>query len=210
MDDRELKEFIKKLEGFSSEIYDDTKGNPTIGYGSNLNSPEIPEILEKRNIKVSPAGQVSPAEAESIFEDQLNEKIRYFNEIKKRDFPNFQPTPNKERALLSAGYNSPKIWGPNLRQHLDKNDDVSVVKELLLKSNRDKSPGIQKRRLEEAMEYAGEDFENIFNSLSEEEKRELIAPIFNIQNVHERQRVFEEFPFLKPRNRYKRLRGKLE
>ena len=203
-------DFIKSHEGHSPETYDDIKGIPTVGYGANLESPDMPGIAEKMNIDLDAvkAGRARLGQdtSEKIFQEQKSEKERYFDTIKDKDFPSSDITDNERAALVSLGYNSPKLWGPNLRQKLEDNDDVGVAREILLESNKNKVPGIQKRRLDEARLYAGDNWENVYNTLTSQEKKELRNIILEIKNPHERERVLNEFPFLKHTMRFQKLR----
>lgn len=203
-------DFIKQHEGFSAETYGDTKGIPTIGYGGNLQSPDMPEILEEVGVDPEMALQgkvrLGKDTSEKIFEKQRAEKEQYFDNIKQKDFPDSDISENERAALVSMGYNSPRLWGPKLRKMLQMNDDVGVAKEIMLGSNKNKVPGIQKRRLEEARMYSGDNFEQVYKTLSPQEKDEMRNIILQIKNPHERQRVLEEFSFLKPELRFNKLR----
>ena len=143
MSDR-FKKLIRRHEGYSPERYDDTKGIPTVGVGANLQTSESHEILKDLNIPfedvLSGNRKLTPQEAETILNRQLEEKQRYFNTIKEKDFPESDITPEEEEALLSLGFNSPKLWGPNLRRYLKENRDIEAAKEILLRSNKDKTP----------------------------------------------------------------------
>lgn len=216
MDDEKDKEyddptgtFIKSHEGYSPEVYGDTKGIPTVGYGANLESPDIAETLNTLNLDeqaIRQGASVDKKSADAIFQAQRAEKERYFDTINKKDFPDSDISENERAALVSMGYNSPRLWGPKLRKMLQMNDDAGVTREILTGSNKNNVPGIQKRRLEEAKMYAGDDFEQIYNSLPPEEKNKIVNTIQQIKNPHERQRVFQQYPFLTPQTRFTKLR----
>jgi GH24 family phage-related lysozyme (muramidase) len=203
-------EFIKQHEGYSPETYEDTKGLETIGYGANLASPDVPKIMDDMNIDHDLAIQgrvrIGKDTANKIFDAQRQEKEQIFDNINKRDFPNSEITENERAALISLGYNSPKLWGPNLRSKLEANDDIGVAREILLQSNKSKTPGLQKRRLEEAKLYSGENWEKVYQTLSPQERKEIRNIILQIKNPHERERVLNEFPFLRPNMRFQKLR----
>jgi GH24 family phage-related lysozyme (muramidase) len=200
MDNKRFNKLIKKHEGFSPDVYDDTQGNPTIGAGTNLNSPEVPEMLEKQGLDVDAvrSGEqlVDPSTLMKLSQEQLNEKRQYLDNIRKRDFPNARITPEKQEVLESLMYNSPALLGPNLRDQLNRNDEIEATKEILLRSNKNKDPGIQKRRLDEARTFSGKNFQEVMKTLTPEEKAEIRNLIQNIKNVHERNRVFEMYPEL--------------
>lgn len=210
-----IKSFLKNQEGYSDDVYQDTEGNPTVGYGSNLRSPEVSGHLEEMGIDKQRvlAGEdtLSPEEAELLKQKQIEDKQQFLENVRKKDFPNAQISPEQYTALTSLAYNSPQLIGPQLRALLNENRPQDVAKEILLRSNKDKVPGLQKRRLEEAKMYSGEDFPNVVKTLTPEEIKEIRTIINGIQNVHERNRVFEQYPFLQeivPKRQFKRLVNK--
>ena len=197
---RKLKKFLKEQEGYSPDVYADTEGNPTVGFGANLNSPEVDQYLsemgkDKERI-LSGEESLDPTESDQLKDMQLQDKQQFLEAVKKRDFPQAQIEPNEQDALLSMAYNSPQLIGPNMRKLLNENRKEDVSKEILLRSNRDKTPGIQKRRLEESRMYSGPNFENIVKTLKPEEIHEIRNIINNIKNVNEREKVLQEYPFL--------------
>lgn len=207
--------FLKKQEGSSPEKYLDIEGKPTIGFGANLNSPETPQLLESMGIPyqdvISGKRSLTPEESDLLLNKQLEEKKKYFNIIKKHDFPNAQIQPNEQTALQSLMYNNPHLIGPAMRDLLNKNQKEDVAKEILLRSNKDKQPGIQKRRMEEASQYSGDNFKDVVNNLSNEEKSQIVDILKSIKNPNERKKVMDQYPFLSeimPSRPYNRVFGK--
>lgn len=213
MDD-ELKKLLKRHEGQESSVYKDIKGIPTVGVGGNLQSPEIPQILEDLGTsreEVLSGKQLTPEQQEGLLDSQIQEKRNYFDNIRKRDFPEADITENEKTALESMMFQSPKLIGPNMRQLLQENKDIEAAKEILLRSNKEKSPGIAKRRLEESRMFAGDRYQELVDSLTSEEIKEVYNLVNSIKNPYTREEVLKEYPFLrqitKP-NRYKKLRNK--
>ena len=208
-----LKDFIKKHEGEKFKVYDDEPGNPTIGAGFNLNSPDASNILGQMGLnrqELLQGKEITPEQSNELLDRKIDAHQVLLERLRQKDFPNSEIYPNEQDALDSLMYNSPKLIGPNMRQHLEANDDTEAAREIMLKSNRDKVPGIQKRRLEEAEMYAGDNFENVVESLSPEEITEVKNIIGQIKNPHTRMEIMKQFPFLKdvvPSSRFKKLRG---
>lgn len=207
-----IMDIIRGFEGFSSTAYPDIKDIPTVGLGVNLQSPEVPQILESQGLNVDElkAGrqEITPEQADTVAREQLAEKLRYFDAIKNRDFPDSEIEPHEERALLSLGYNSPRLWGPRIRKLLNINDDIGVAKEILLRSNRERSGGLQRRRILEAKIYAGDKWEEVLNSLSPEEHGEIMQILNTIRNPYTKKQLPQEFPDLFQDNRFTKLFNK--
>lgn len=199
--DEKLKAFLKQQEGFQNQQYTDQTDNPTIGYGSKMTSPEVPDVLQDMGVDpatiTSGERQLTPEQADQLQNKQIEEKQKYFNNIKKQDFPHAEIKDNENTALMSLMYNNPQLVGPDMRQQLENNDKIAVAKEILLRSNKAKDAGLQKRRLDEAAMYSGETFPDVINSLNDDEKSQIRTILGNIQNVNERERVLNQYPFLR-------------
>lgn len=195
-----FKRLRNQFEGFSEEVYPDEKGIPTVGPGINLNSPEIPQILSEMGY--DPSGvksgeqSISPEHLESIANEQLKEKQRYLQSIQKRDFPEYKPTENELNALMLLMSNSPKLIGPNLRDRLNKNDRFGAFDEIISRSNKDKSPGVQFRRMQEAEEFAGENAPEYFQRLPTSQKDEMRSILEQTQNPGHLEDIKKRFPQL--------------
>lgn len=201
----QLDKLIKGHEQFRDSVYQDSDNNPTIGYGTNLNSPEVPEIMRLHDIDYDQVKlgnrKLSEEEANKIKDAQITDKERYFNKMLGERVPaSSELNDTKKAALMSMYYNSPKLFGPNMVQHLNNNDDINVIKEMLLRSNKDKKPGVLKRRLDEAEVYGGpQDFANTFKVMDNNEKRELIDILHRTENEQLKQELLKKYmPYLMP------------
>lgn len=205
-DKEQLKKFLEEVEGRSTTPYTDHKGNPTVGVGSNLNSPEMPAILNELGVTPEQLQKGLPIDTQdAIMDKQLDEKGRYLQNIQKRDFPNANLAPHQETAVKSLMYNAPGLVGPDMRGHLDKGDTAAAVKEILLRSNKNKIPGIQRRRLKEAETFAGDEWQQITDSLTDEERGQIYQLLEKIQNPHTKEQTLKEYDFLKPKKRFEGL-----
>lgn len=195
-----FKRLRNKFEGFSEEVYPDEKGIPTVGPGISLNSPEVPQILNEMGYDPSrvKSGEqlISPEHLESIANEQLKEKQRYLQTIQKQDFPEYKPTENELNALMLLMSNSPKLIGPNLRDRLNKNDRFGAFDEIISRSNKDKSPGVQFRRMQEAEEFAGENAPEYFQRLPTSQKDEMRSILEQTQNPGHLEDIKKRFPQL--------------
>ena len=126
--------YLKSWEKFGPELYDDKKGNITIGYGFHL-----PHLLKKykNGIRVE--------EADKEFEGVVNTFVPEFI----RRTPNFKNLNNNQRdALFSLFYNTggPEYSkSPMLFKYLKEGDYDKAVKEINHNEN-EKGMGGQKKR----------------------------------------------------------------
>lgn len=195
-----FKELRKRLEGFSPEVYPDQKGIPTVGHGINLNSPEVSEILDNMGYDTEAVKrgvlELSPEELDVVANEQDMEKKRYLQTIQKQDFPNYKPTENELNALMLLMSNSPKLIGPNLRQRLNNNDRFGAFDEIINRSNKDKSPGVQYRRMQEAEEFAGDKAQEYFQRLPASNIDEMRGILEQTQNPGHLEDMKKRFPHL--------------
>lgn len=126
--------YLKSWEKFKPELYDDKKGNITIGYGFHL-----PHLLKKYK------NGITVEEADKEFEGVVNTFVPEFI----RRTPNFKNLNNNQRdALFSLFYN---IGGPGyskspmLFKYLKEGDYDKAVKEINHNEN-EKGMGGQKKR----------------------------------------------------------------
>ncbi len=120
----------KEFEGFRGKVYKDTLGNPTVGFGFNLNDPEIkkqisPDIVSgRREMKIS--------EAEPIFEKRYDiarkDAMSYIG-------PNvFNKLPEeKQNVIVDMSYNlgRNKLGGfKKFREAVIQGDDEKAAAEL--------------------------------------------------------------------------------
>lgn len=126
--------YLKSWEKFEPELYDDKKGNITIGYGFHL-----PHLLKKYK------NGITVEEADKEFEGVVNTFVPEFI----RRTPNFKNLNNNQRdALFSLFYNTggPEYSkSPMLFKHLKEGDYDKAVKEINHNEN-EKGMGGQKKR----------------------------------------------------------------
>lgn len=126
--------YLKSWEKFEPELYDDKKGNITIGYGFHL-----PHLLKKYK------NGITVEEADKEFEGVVNTFVPEFI----RRTPNFKNLNNNQRdALFSLFYNTggPKYSkSPMLFKYLKEGDYDKAVKEITHNEN-EKGMGGQKKR----------------------------------------------------------------
>lgn len=126
--------YLKSWENFEPELYDDKKGNITIGYGFHL-----PHLLKKYK------NGITVEEADKEFEGVVNTFVPEFI----RRTPNFKNLNNNQRdALFSLFYNTggPEYSkSPMLFKYLKEGDYDKAVKEINHNEN-EKGMGGQKKR----------------------------------------------------------------
>lgn len=126
--------YLKSWEKFEPELYDDKKGNITIGYGFHL-----PHLLKKYK------DGITVEEADKEFEGVVNTFVPEFI----RRTPNFKNLNNNQRdALFSLFYNTggPEYSkSPMLFKYLKEGDYDKAVKEINHNEN-EKGMGGQKKR----------------------------------------------------------------
>lgn len=126
--------YLKSWEKFEPELYDDKKGNITIGYGFHL-----PHLLKKYK------NGITVEEADKEFEDVVNTFVPEFI----RRTPNFKNLNNNQRdALFGLFYNTggPEYSkSPMLFKYLKEGDYDKAVKEINHNEN-EKGMGGQKKR----------------------------------------------------------------
>lgn len=127
--------YLKSWEKFEPELYDDNKGNITIGYGFHL-----PHILKKYK------NGITEEEADKEFEGVVNTFVPEFI----RRTPNFKNLNNNQRdALFSLFYNTggPEYSkSPMLFKYLKEGDYDKAVKEINHDENDEGMGGQKKRR----------------------------------------------------------------
>lgn len=128
--------YLKSWENFEPELYDDKKGNITIGYGFHL-----PHLLKKYK------NGITVEEADKEFEGVVNTFIPEFI----RRTPNFKNLNNNQRdALFSLFYNTggPEYSkSPMLFKYLKEGDYDKAVKEINHNENEKGMGGQKKRRV---------------------------------------------------------------
>lgn len=135
--------YLKSWEKFEPELYDDKKGNITIGYGFHL-----PHILKKYK------NGITVEEADKEFEGVVNTFVPEFI----RRTPNFENLNNNQRdALFSLFYNTggPEYSkSPMLFKYLKEGDYDKAVKEINHDENDEGMGGQKKRRAFERLVFS--------------------------------------------------------
>jgi GH24 family phage-related lysozyme (muramidase) len=198
-----LKNHLQEVEGHSDEVYDDQKGIPTVGRGISLRSPSSQESLLRLGYDPDSVqrGEVSLSneELDQVENDIINQKRDYLNTIKSQSFPQKEFNEAQEAAMLSLMYNSPQLVGPKLRQFLNEGKDLDVMREIVLNSNRENSPGLQLRRIKEAELYGGPlDFQNMLKTMTPQEKAQVYQLLNKIDNEEQRNSVLEKYGQFNP------------
>lgn len=198
-----LKTHLSDVEGYSPDVYQDQKGVDTVGEGISLRSPATGKSL--LNLGYSPdqikSGEVqlNEDELQKTQDDILQQKRDQFSNIKSQSFPDKQFNEAQEAAMLSLMYNSPQLVGPNIRQRLNENDDLGAMKEILLNSNKEQSPGLQLRRVKEAELYGGPlDFQQLIKTLKPEEKKQVFDMLNKLDNEEHRKGALEKYKQFNP------------
>ena len=134
--------YLKSWEKFEPELYDDKKGNITIGYGFHL-----PHLLKKYK------NGITVEEADKEFEGVVNTFVPEFI----RRTPNFRNLNNNQRdALFSLFYNTggPEYSkSPMLFKYLKEGDYDKAVKEINHNENEKGMGGQKKRRAFERLVF---------------------------------------------------------
>lgn len=134
--------YLKSWEKFEPELYDDKKGNITIGYGFHL-----PHLLKKYK------NGITVEEADKEFEGIVNTFVPEFI----RRTPNFKNLNNNQRdALFSLFYNTggPEYSkSPMLFKYLKEGDYDKAVKEINHNENEKGMGGQKKRRAFERLVF---------------------------------------------------------
>ncbi len=192
--------FLEELESTHLSSYPDEKGNITIGTGFNVDAPGAERHLkvlnlDKNKIKAGEQ-QIDEPTARRLLDMKLHETENLFKHEQK-NFPATELNPAQKAALISMMYNNPSLMGPELREHINQNDTEKVVREILLRSNKEKSPGIQKRRLREAELYADPVvFNNTLKNMSEDELDQIRSTLDKMDNREEYTRLQALYPVL--------------
>ena len=145
MEDRDLAyKYMQNLndqgEGFSDSPYMDSKGNPTVGHGLNLNSPETAQRIRmvaniEPNDLLSGAAKITPEQSDAVRRDNFEATTDKLQDLKDKNFPSAQINPAQHAALADMHYENHNLIGPQLQDKLNKNDVHGVIKEILLNSN---------------------------------------------------------------------------
>jgi lysozyme len=120
----------KQFEGFRDRVYTDTKGNPSIGYGFNLNDPNMRKMVPTDVI--AGARALSKPEADKIFMARYNQAAREAFTYAGAD--NFMKlNPERQAILVDMAYNMglPTLSTfKELRKALDSGDNQRAAAEM--------------------------------------------------------------------------------
>lgn len=194
-----LLQHLDEVEGFRPTIYKDTEGNNTIAHGFNIDEPANQNLLRLFNRQPDSFHQgeeISESEGRELQKHVLNRKE---NELKSKlgEETFNQLRPNEQAALMSMAYQSMNLIGPRIIQYLNENQSLDANKEILLNSNSGNNPGIQLRRLKEAELFSDPiQFQNVVNSLNNEEKQRVINNLKNLKETSQRENALQKYmPF---------------
>ncbi len=187
---------ILELEGYSPDVYKDIKGISTIGGGLNLEAPETRALFKSLGYDPDAVKegrvQVPAEDLRFIKQQSVDKSIR---EVK-RKFEGLDLDDNQILALASLHFNSPSLIGPNLTKYITEGDRAQAAKEIYLRSNREKSPGITKRRLKEAETFYGKPLSNI--PTSPDEKAEVFGLLNQMKDSAEKSQLLNQYAHFNP------------
>ena len=177
-----LKPVLNKAEGFRDTVYDDGRGNPTTGYGFNLNDKGNDALLQLHGVDkqalIEGRSKLTQEQADAIQDSILAQKEKLVRHTVGSDLFDNLPA-NKKATLMSLGYNSMNLLGPKLRQGVADNDDLAAAKEILLNSNPKKELGTLRRRSDEAKMYLGDDQYKRMNVMLDDNERKQLQTILD-------------------------------
>ena len=190
-----LKPLLERREGRHNKAYRDSKGIDTVGIGSSLRSPDTVNFMKSNDIPIEDVRSgkriLSDDEVDRLYNHNVAEKERYM--------PKGELSDNQASSLMSQLINAPELVGPNMRKAIAAGDHTGVLNEMVHRSNRRGSPGVQSRRMEEAKMYAGENWDDYANSISDKELKRSFGRLYRIKNKHSREEALNRFPGLRKR-----------
>ena len=171
-----LSKFVSDAEGYSATTYDDrrgkgnawtrgvSKGDPTVGFGWNLNRADSREQLARYGLdydKVLRGEQRVPLAVARELRDFVIKESQAFV---RKTFKGAGLADHQIQALTSLTYNSkwnksgPTLLGPNIRKAILAGDWRAVAFEIAWRSEKihpDLKAGIHTRRIKEAILFLG-------------------------------------------------------
>lgn len=164
-------DFISKVEGVRYEAYDDATsrkvssnadvtGNRTIGIGFNMERPDAKRIfrdilsIPEKDFDVYYSGKKSLSQAHvmALFNHTADEAERIVDN-RLGDVAD-KLSKQQRLVLVSLAFNNPELVGPNLIAAIKAGKLDEAAREIRLRSNKSKNPGIQSRREAEADMFA--------------------------------------------------------
>lgn len=189
-------DLIKKVEGHKEDVYTDSRGVPTIGTGLNLKDDTVRGLMQLRNYDpdevIGGKRKVDPNDLQEIQKAYVQKREPMVRERLGNDL--FETlAPNEKAAIMSMGYQSLNNIGPNLQNYIASGDKIGAVREMILNTNKHKSPGIFSRRLQEAEMFSPQDFQDSFQTLTPEEKQFVRSMIEGVDNEHTKKELMAKF-----------------
>lgn len=200
MDDyrEQLLKHLAALEGHREDVYKDSKGVPTAGYGFNLKDEEVKRAIAAQGLdpELVRAGQQSIDEdtSKNIKDIMIRNKEKLLKSVVDPDlFDNMKP--NEKAALMSTAYNSITPFTPVNKQRLAQGDKVGFVRDLLGYADQ---PGVLYRRLKDAQLFADPtEFAGAFKIMEPDERKKYLDMLNKVKNENTRKQYLEEFgPYL--------------
>lgn len=193
---------IHKVEGFRSDPYVDNRGNVTIGTGANLQNKDNQGMLSTMgydpNKIISGEQKIAP---EDLYHLDTIIQNKSFDDTKKAVGSDIMDAlqKNKQEALHSLGHQSVNNIGPKLKSYLANDDQLNAINEIMANTNVKNDPGIQLRRLQEAMHFGGPlDFSSATKILTQEQKDRILNNLNSIQNEPTKNEALRTYgPYLK-------------
>jgi GH24 family phage-related lysozyme (muramidase) len=176
---QEFTTFVEEIEGFESVAYDDhqlgsqwhsskKKGDPTIGFGFNLNSAGADAMLANAGLDkqaILKGKPITRQQAESL----LKQKSAVTATWLKKHFKGVPVSGNQWTALMSLAYNSrwdkngPTLIGPKLTKAIKDGDLETAANEIEFNSTggapKAVKRGLEARRRYEALVFRGASLE---------------------------------------------------
>ena len=124
-------EMTKYFEGYRPRIYKDTRGNNTIGYGFNIDSPATAQLVPRPVL--AGVREITPEESNSIFntlyQKAIDDAAKFVGE---RALPTL--TPQQFAIITDMAYNlgPNKLAGfKNMQRAIQTGDEAGVVREMM-------------------------------------------------------------------------------
>lgn len=190
----QLLKHLAQLEGHREDVYKDSKGVPTAGYGFNLKDKEVQRAIASQGLdpELVQRGEQSLDEdtSKNIKDIIIRNKEKLLKSVVDKDiFDNMKP--NEKAALMSTAYNSITPFTPVNAQRLAQGDKVGFVKDLLSYADQ---PGVLYRRLKDAQLFADPvEFSGAFKIMSPEERKKYLDMLNKVQNPNTKKQYLEEF-----------------
>lgn len=190
-------DFIKKVEGHKEDVYEDSKGVPTIGTGLNLEDQTVQGLMRLKDIDPeevkSGNRKLASDELDDIHNSYMDKRNVLIRDQVGGDLYD-QLQPHEKAAISSMGYQSLNNLGPGLKGRLAEGDKIGAIREMILNTNKDSDPGILNRRMQEAELYGGPlDFSLAFKAMTPEEKKQIRQIFDKLQNENVKSEAMKKY-----------------